>query len=59
MGGPPMGNWYNIWVYGSNGATSFDDVSDISVSGNMILLYTFTYSVSWTPSMGYIVLTTS
>ena len=41
MGGPPMGNWYNIWLYGSNSATDFNDVSDINVSGNMILLYTF------------------
>ena len=54
-----MGNWYNIWLYGSHSAADFNDVSDINVSGNMILLYTFTYSGSWTPSMGYILLTTS
>ena len=54
-----MGNWYNIWLYGSNSATDFNDVSDINVSGNMILLSTFTYSGSWSPSMGYILLTTS
>ena len=59
MGGPPLGNWYNIWLYGSNSVTDFNDVSDINVSGNMILLYTFTYSGSWSPSMGYILLTTS
>ena len=39
MGGPPMGNWCNIWLYGSNSATDFNVVSDINVSGNMILLY--------------------
>ena len=43
----PFGNWYNIWLYGSNSATDFNDVSNINVSGNMILLYTFTYSGSW------------
>ena len=59
MGGPPMGNWYNIWLYGSNSATDFNDASDINVSGNMVLLYTFTYSGSWSPSMGYILLATS
>ena len=59
MGGAPFGNWYNIWLYGSNGPSYFNDVSDINVSGNMILLYTFTYSGNWTPSMGYILLTTS
>ena len=48
-----------IWLYGSNSATDFNDVSDINVSGNMILLYTFTYSGSWSPSMGYILFTTS
>ena len=52
-------NWYNTWLYGSNSATDFNDVSDINVSGNMILLYTFAYSGSWSPSMGYILLTTS
>ena len=57
MGGSPFGNWYNIWLYGSNSAPDFNDVSDISVSGNMILLYTFTYSGSCSPSMGYILLT--
>ena len=36
MGGSPFGNWYNIWLYGSNSATDFNDVSDINVSGNMI-----------------------
>ena len=55
MGGSPFRNWYNIWLYGSNGTTDFNDVSDINVSGNMILLYTFTYSGSWFPSMGYII----
>ena len=59
MGGAPFGNWYNIWLYDSNSATDFNDVSDINVSGNMILLCTFTYSGNWTPSMGYILLTTS
>ena len=55
-----FGNWYNIWLYGSNNASDFNDITDISVSGNMTLLYTFTYSGSnWTPSMGYILLTTS
>ena len=44
---------------GSCSATDFNDVSDINVSGNMILLYIFTYSGSWSPSMGYILLTTS
>jgi hypothetical protein len=58
MGGPPLGTWYNIWLYGSNSATDFNDVSDINVSGNMIL-NTFTYSGNWSPSMGYILLTTS
>ena len=43
---------------GSNGATDFNDVSDINVSGNMILLYTFTHSGNWMPRLGYIVLTT-
>ena len=46
-------------MYGSNSATDFNDVSDIIVSGNMILLYKITYSGSWSPSMGYILLTTS
>ena len=59
MGGSPFGNWYNIWLYGSNSVTDFSDVSGINVSGNMILLHTFTYSGNWTPSMGYILLTTS
>ena len=58
-GGAPFGNWYNIWLYDSNSATDFNDVSDVNVSGNMILLYTFTYSGSWSPSMGYILLTIS
>ena len=30
MGGAPFGNWYNIWLYGSNGATGFNDVSAVS-----------------------------
>ena len=59
MGGSPFRNWYNIWLDGSNCATDFNYVSDINVSGNMILLYTFTYSGNWTPSMSYILLTTS
>ena len=60
MTGGTFGNWYNIWLYGSNNASDFNDITDINVSGNMILLYTFTYSGSnWTPSMGYILLTTS
>ena len=59
MGGQPLGNWYNIWLYGSNSATDFNDISDLNVSGNMILLNTFTYSGNWTPSMGYILSTTS
>ena len=45
--------------YGSNSATDLNHVSDINIWGNMILLYTFTYSGNWTPSMGYILLTTS
>ena len=40
MTGGTFGNWYNIWLYGSNSATDFNDISDINVSGNMILLYT-------------------
>ena len=40
MGGSPLGNWYNIWLYGSNSATDFNNVSKINVSGNVILLYT-------------------
>ena len=59
MGGAPFGNWHNICLYGSNSATDFNDVSDINISGNMISLYTFTYSSNWTPSLGYILLTTS
>ena len=59
MGGSPFGNWYNIWLYGSNSATDFNDVLDINFSGNLILLCTFTYSGGWSPSMGYILLTTS
>ena len=59
MGGPPLGNWYNTWLYGSNSIVDFNDVSHINVSGNLLLLNTFTYSSSWTPSMGYILLTTS
>ena len=59
MRGSPFGNWYNIWLDGSNSATDFNYVSDINVSCNMVLLYTFTYSGNWTPSMGYILLTTS
>ena len=58
-GGSLFGNWYNIWLYGSNSATDFNNLSDIDVSGNTILLYTFTYSGSWSPSMGYILFTTS
>ena len=46
-------------LYGSNSATDFNDVSDINVPGNMILLLAFTYSGSWSPSMGYTLLTTS
>ena len=57
MGGPPLGNWYNTWLYGSNSLTDFNDVSDITMSGNVVLLYTFTYSSGWSPSMGYILLT--
>ena len=59
MTGSPFGKWYNIWSYGSNSSADFIDVSDINVSGNMILLYTFTYSGFWTPSMCYILSTTS
>ena len=46
MGGAPFRNWCNIWLYGSNSATDFNDVSDINVSGNTVLLNTFTYSGS-------------
>ena len=60
MTGGTFVNWYNIWLYGSNSVTDFNDVSNINISRNMILLYTVTYSGSnWTPSMGYILLTTS
>ena len=59
MGGPSMGNWYNKWLHGSNSATDFNDISDNNVLGNMVWLYTFTYSGNWTPHMGYILLTTS
>ena len=31
MGGSSLGNWYNMWLYGSNSATDFNDVSDINV----------------------------
>ena len=58
----PLGNRYNIWLYGYNSATDFNDISDINLSGNMILLETFTFSSYtglWTPSMGNILLTTS
>ena len=61
MSGSPLGTWYNISLYGSNSATDFNDVPDITVSGNMILLYTFTFSnyiCTWSPNMGYILLTT-
>ena len=29
MSGAPFGNWYNIWLYGSNNASDFNDVTDI------------------------------
>ena len=58
MSGAPFGNWYNIWLYGSNNASDFNDVTDINTSGT--LLYIFTYSGStWSPSLGYILLSTS
>ena len=41
-------------MYGSNGATDFNDVSDITVPGNMFLLYAFTfsnYAGTWSPNM--------
>ena len=62
MPGSSLGNRFNIWVYGSNNATDFNDIPDITVSGNMILLYTFTfsnYTGTWPPNKGYILLPTS
>ena len=51
MTGGTFGNYFNIWLYGSSNASGFNDITDINVSGNMILLYTFTYSGSWSPSI--------